>query len=174
MEKLHQLGIERIGELAQTDPVLLQGHFGRSYGSWLHQAANGMDERPVVTHSEPKSLSRETTFERDLHVRQDRAMLSDMFTRLCERLSDDLQRKGYVGRTVGIKLRFADFTTVTRDLTLPFATREASLIRRCGGECLRRIALEQKIRLVGIRVGGLIKDSEAARIPHAIQGELFH
>ena len=68
-------------------------------------------------------MSRETTFERDLHARRDRAELSAIFTQLCEQVAADLQRKGYVGRTVGIKLRFDDFRTVTRDLTLPAAHR---------------------------------------------------
>ena len=77
----------------------------------------------MVTHSEPKSISRETTFERDLHPRRDRAELGAIFTGLCEQVAADLQRKGYVGRTIGIKLRFEDFRTVTRDLTLPRSHR---------------------------------------------------
>ena len=75
-------------------------------------------------------MSRETTFERDLHVRQDRPTLSGHFTELCQRVSEDLSRKGYVGRTIGIKLRFADFRTVTRDITLPEATADPAAIRR--------------------------------------------
>ena len=77
--------------------------------------------RPVVTYSEPESISRETTFERDLHAVRDRAALGAIFTELCEQLAGDLPRKGYAGRTIGIKLRFDDFKTVTRDLTLPRA-----------------------------------------------------
>jgi DNA polymerase-4 len=64
-------------------------------------------------------MSRETTFDRDLHAVRDRAELGAIFTRLCEQVAADLQRKGYAGRTIGIKLRFDDFKTVTRDLTLP-------------------------------------------------------
>src|SRR3546814_5974074 len=85
--------------------------------------AHGVDERPVLTHSEPKSISRETTFDRDLHVRHDRAALSEIFVKLCTQLEGDLLRKGYVGRTIGIKLRFDNFRTVTRDLTLSGVTR---------------------------------------------------
>jgi DNA polymerase-4 len=65
--RLEGLGIATIGQLAAADPAWLQDHFGSRYGQWLHDAAHGHDERPVVTESEPKSLSRETTFERDLH-----------------------------------------------------------------------------------------------------------
>jgi DNA polymerase-4 len=68
--------VTTIGELARADPISLQVQFGRSTGVWLHEAAHGIDERPVITFSEPKSISRETTFEHDLHPRHDRAALS--------------------------------------------------------------------------------------------------
>ncbi|MFT4173192.1 MAG: DNA polymerase IV [Rhodocyclaceae bacterium] len=153
--KLASLGINTIGQLAAAAPELLQEHFGRSYAEWLHQAANGEDERPVVTHSEPKSISRELTFERDLHVKADRGELSSLFTHLCERVADDLLRKGYAGKTIGIKLRFDDFTTVTRDLSLPEPTRDAATIRRAAGECLKRVTLDKRIRLLGVRMSAL-------------------
>lgn len=153
--RLIDLGITTIGELAGRDRIWLQEHFGRSYGAWLQEAANGRDERPVVTWSEPKSVSRETTFERDLHARADREELSAIFTRLCERVADDLLRKKLLGKTVGIKLRFEDFSTVTRDLTLPAATAEAASIRRAAGECLKRIRLDKRLRLLGVRISHL-------------------
>ncbi|MDP5239754.1 DNA polymerase IV [Uliginosibacterium sp. 31-16] len=154
-EKLAALGIHTIGELAAAEPLWLQEQFGRNYGAWLHEVAHGRDERPVVTYSEPKSVSRETTFERDLHARQDRSQLTEIFTRLCVRVAEDLVRKGVLGKTIGIKLRFDDFSTVTRDLTLPDATCDASVIRRAAGECLKRVPLQRKIRLLGVRVGHL-------------------
>ena len=129
--------------------------FGRSQGAWLHAASHGRDERPVVTHSEPKSLSRETTFDRDLHPRADRDALSAIFTQLCEQVAADLRRKGYVGRTVGVKLRYDDFRTVTRDLTLPRGTDDAQAIRRAAGQCLKRVPLERRLRLLGVRMGTL-------------------
>lgn len=155
-EKLDKLGIHTIAELARANPALLQKHFGLSYANWLVAVAHGQDERPVVTRSEPKSASRETTFERDLHVKRDREILSAAFTALCQRVADDLKRKGYAGRTVGIKLRYQDFRSITRDLTLPAATQDAAAIRRAAGECLKRVPLDQKIRLLGIRVSGLV------------------
>jgi DNA polymerase-4 len=160
--RLQALGIETIGELAAADPQSLIGHFGRSYGAWLHDASRGHDERPVVTHSEPKSLSRETTFERDLHPRRDRHVLSEIFTRLCEQLADDLRRKGYGGRTIGIKLRYDDFTTLTRERTIESFTADAATIRRAAGECLRRVPLVRRLRLLGVRVGALMPIAEAA------------
>jgi DNA polymerase IV len=154
-EKLGELGITAIGQLAHAPLGFLQAHFGGRTGTWLHEAAHGIDERPVVTHSEPKSVSRETTFERDLHPRHDREELSALFTSLCVRLAEDLRRNGYVGRTIGIKLRYADFRTVTRDLTLPEPSSDAAVIRRAAGECLRRLSLDQKLRLLGVRASGL-------------------
>ena len=153
--RLAALGIETIADLAKQEPALLYTHFGRSYAHWLTQVAQGIDDRPVVTSSEPKSLSRETTFEQDLHAQYDREKLSGIFTDLCTRVSDDLKRKKYGGRTIGIKLRFEDFQTVTRDLSLSFPTDDAAVIRKAAGECLKRIALDKKIRLLGVKVSAL-------------------
>jgi len=153
--RLEALGIRTIGELAAADPAWLVEHFGPNYGGWLHDAAHGRDERPVVEYSEPKSISRETTFERDLSATRDRAELSRVFTWLCERVADDLVRKGYAGRTIGIKLRFDDFSTITRDKTVDASTQDAKAIRRAAGECLKRVPLARRIRLLGVRVGHL-------------------
>lgn len=164
-EKLAALGIETVGELATADPALLHAHFGRSYAEWLIETAHGRDERPVVTHSEPKSVSRETTFERDLHPRGDRDTLSALFTALCERVAGDLAQKELAGKTIGIKLRYADFSTITRDLTLPTPVRDAAAIRRAAGECLKRVPLDRRLRLLGVRVGSLCPAAALAELP---------
>jgi DNA polymerase-4 len=155
--RLESLGIRTIGELAQADPLMLVEHFGKSYGAWMHEAAHGRDERAVVTYSEPKSISRETTFEDDLHPVRDRERLSRIFTELCVRVAGDLQRKGYAGKTIGLKLRYDNFKTVTRDRTLDAPTRDAGTIRRAAGECLKRVPLDRRIRLLGVRIGALSK-----------------
>jgi DNA polymerase-4 len=111
-------------------------------------------------------MSRETTFERDLHAVRDRAELGAIFTDLCTRVAEDLRRKGYVGRTIGIKLRYDDFRTATRDLTLDLATDDAAAIRRAAGQCLKRVDLGRKLRLLGVRVGKLARaDSLATEAP---------
>ncbi len=153
--RLEALGVRTIGELAHADPAWLIEHFGKSHGAWMHEAANGRDARPVETFSEPKSISRETTFERDLHPARDREALSRIFTELCVGVADDLQRKGYLGRTIGLKLRYDDFKTVTRDQTIAAPTQDARAIRRAAGECLKRVPLDRRIRLLGVRVGAL-------------------
>ncbi len=156
-EKLQAQGINTIGELAAREPAWLIAHFGRSYGAWLHDAAHGKDDRPVETESEPVSISRETTFEQDLHAVRDRETLSAIFTKLCEQVAADLQRKGYVGKTIGIKLRYDNFQSVTRDLTLETHVNQPQAIRAAAGQCLKRVDLKRRLRLLGVRVGSLMK-----------------
>ncbi len=155
--KLAAHDIHTIGDLAQRDRLWLMATYGKSYGAWLHDAAHGKDDRPVETESEPVSLSRETTFERDLHAVRDRDELSRIFTRLCQQVAADLARKGYVGKTIGIKLRYDNFQSVTRDQTLTTYTADAAAIREAAGQCLKRVGLERRLRLLGVRVGSLMK-----------------
>jgi len=173
-DKLLGLGIHTIGELAATPLALLIEHFGTATGEWLHRVAHGIDDRPVVLESEPKSISRESTFERDLHAKADRASLTEIFTGLCMRVSDDLKRKGYACKTIGIKLRYADFQPVTRDLTLAAPIVEANDIRQAAGECLRRVPLSKRIRLLGVRASGLVPLSEVDQHSVPVQADLFN
>jgi len=166
--KLAAHGITTIGDLAAKERGWLLQHFGKAYGAWLHEAAWGRDSRPVVTESEPVSMSRETTFERDLHAVRDRAELSAIFTRLCEKVAEDLQRKGYEGKTIGIKLRYDDFKIATRDQTIAAHTADARAIRQAAGLCLKRVPLERRLRLLGVRVGALRRlDDVGAEAPVA-------
>jgi DNA polymerase-4 len=100
--KLEALGIHTVGDLAAASLVTLIETFGSRYGRWLVDAAHGRDERPVVTERTPKSMSHETTFECDLHPRLDRQALSRVLLELCQRVSGDLVRQRYLGKTVGI------------------------------------------------------------------------
>jgi len=160
--RLQAHGILTIGALAARERAWLIEHFGNSHGAWLHDAAWGRDERPVETISEPVSMSRETTFERDLHAVRDKAELGAIFTRLCEQVAADLRRKGYVGRTIGIKITFENFEKVTREQSLDACTDDAAVIRRHAGQCLKRVDLSRRLRLLGVRVGKLLKTDAAA------------
>ncbi len=155
--KLQALGLDTIGDVAAKDKSWLLEHFGRSYGAWLADASHGIDDRAVVTHSEPVSMSRETTFERNLHAVHDRSDLTVVFDGLVLNLANDLRRKGYVARTIGIKLRFDDFAIATRDLTLDAPTNDAPTMRRAAGQCLRRADLSRRMRLLGVRASNLSK-----------------
>ena len=156
-EKLAKLHIHTIGELAAQNPEWLIDNFGKSSGAWMHEVAWGRDDRPVETHSEPVSMSRETTFGRDLHAVRDKAELGGIFTSLCLKVGEDLQRKGYLAKTIGIKLRYDDFRIATRDYTMESYTADGQTIRKMAGLCLKRVDLKQRLRLLGVRAGNLIK-----------------
>jgi DNA polymerase-4 len=163
-EKLKSLGIQTIAQLAEKELQWLIDHFGQSTGAWMHAASHGRDDRPLVLESEPVSISRETSFERDLHAVRDKAELGAIFTRLCEQVAADLQRKGYVGKTIGIKIKYEDFQAVTRDLTQDTYTDDAKVLRQVAGQCLKRAPLHKRLRLLGVRVGALLKTEEAAHL----------
>jgi len=92
---------------------------------------------------------------------------------LCDRLAADLTRHGYAGRTIGVKLRYDNFQSVTRAQTLEFHTADAAVIRRTAGLCLKRAPLERRLRLLGVRIGGLV-NAAAAQAPVAVKSlELF-
>ena len=160
-EKLKSHGIETIGQLAAKDLQWLMDTFGQRTGAWMHAASHGIDDRPIVLESEPVSISRETSFERDLHAVRDKAELGAIFTRLCEQLAADLQRKGYMGKTIGIKIKFEDFTAVTRDTTVEHPIDDAKAMRRVAGLCLKRAPLQKRLRLLGVRVGALSRLSDS-------------
>ena len=154
-EKLAALGIQTIGELAAQDADFLVKRFGKATGAWMHDVAWGRDDRPVVTSSEPVSMSRETTFDKDLHAVRDKAALGAIFTQLCNQLAADLARKGYAAKTIGIKVRYDDFKIATRDFTLGEHTFDAIAIRQAAGQCLKRMPLTKKLRLLGVRAASL-------------------
>jgi DNA polymerase-4 len=164
-------GIHTIGELAARDAAWLREQFGERHGGWMHRAAWGLDDRPVVTESEPVSMSRETTFSRDLHAVSDKAELGAIFTRLCEQVAADLARKGFAGRTIGIKLRYDDFRIVTRDQSIPQAVQDAATIRRVAGQCLKRVDLSRRLRLLGVRVSALRREGDLLQPPAPMPGE---
>lgn len=176
-ERLTAMGIATIGELAQADVAVLADRFGRNSARWMHDVAHGRDHRRIATSSEYKSISRETTFDRDLHAVRDRAALSEIFTHLCTKLAEDLARKGYAAKNIGVKLRYDDFTIATRAVTLAQPTQDARLIRRTAGECAGRAPLVRRIRLLGVRAGTLIPVADAelavAREAAAATRDLF-
>jgi DNA polymerase-4 len=164
--RLTELGIATIGQLAACDPAWLCEQFSPRYGQWLHRAAHGHDDRPLDLNPEPRSRSRETTFQNDLHPVRDWQVLAQTIAALSKQVGEDLKKRGYRGRTVGIKLRFADFQTITRDRTVDTPLDDGTSIRRLAFECLGRIALERAIRLVGVRVGELSPVDETVGTMH--------
>jgi DNA polymerase-4 len=144
-------GIDTIGQLAALPLERLVEQFGRSYGAYLHEASRGIDESPLVTHWEPKSTSRETTFQRDVDNWQ---VIARNLAELTKEVVDDLKRSGHRGRNITVKVRFGDFKTVTRATTLAAASDSLDEVRKAAFDCLGRIDLKQKkVRLIGVRVG---------------------
>jgi DNA polymerase-4 len=154
---LKGMGIHTIGDLASWKRDQLIGHFGTSHGEYLYESSRGIDESPVITHWEPKSSSRETTFQRDT---SDWEEIAGTLTELTKVVVKDITERRYRGKTVTIKVRFSDFKTHTRGKTLPGFTDSEEDIRRTAFECLKRIELEKKVRLLGIRISHFEKNSE--------------
>jgi len=153
-EKLKQMGLRTIGALAEQPMARLVEAFGQAHGRWLYEAARGIDERPLVTHWEPRSMSHETTFQRDVG---DWQVLARTLTRLVRRVARELRQEGYVGRTVTVKLRYGDFETHTHEKTLEEPTADPDAVQRAALECFAHFPLEKEVRLIGVRVGDLHK-----------------
>lgn len=153
-ESLKKIGIHTIGALASMPLDRLVENFGESYGNYLHEASRGIDESPLVTHWEPKSVSRETTFQTDTNNWQ---TIAKTIAELTNEVVDAIRQKGYKGRTVTLKVRFSDFKTYTRSKTVHEPTDVIDDIRKAAFDCLKRIELKMKVRLIGIRITHLEK-----------------
>lgn len=147
--KLEQRGIRTIGELAGVAAETLVEWFGNAFGRYLYDAVRGIDERPIVTHRAPKSHSREVTFEEDT---DDTAAVKSTLEALVRRVAEDLRSEGCTGRTVTVKLRFADFETHTHSKTLDTPTDVPEVIAEAALECLERFDISKRVRLIGVRV----------------------
>jgi DNA polymerase-4 len=151
-ERLKRLGVTTIGELAGVDVRLLSNMFGR-WGTLLHDLANGVDERPVQPARLVKSVAREVTFSDDV---ASETALQKQLEALAGEVAERLQRRGLRGRTVTLKLRMADFTTLTRQRTLPYSTDDVAAVCAAAIDLLRReVRPGQRFRLIGVAVSGM-------------------
>ena len=148
---LKGVGITTIGELAAMPAEKLFGHFGKSYGQYLYEASRGKDESPLITHWEPKSASRETTFQADVENWQ---VIAKNIAELTREVVHDIRGRGLKCRTVTVKMRFSDFKTLTRAKTLQAYSDSLEEIRRAAFDCLNRFELKKRVRLVGVRLSG--------------------
>jgi len=151
---LKEIGIKAIGELAALPLEKLIEEFVQSYGNYLYEASRGIDESPLVTHWEPKSISKETTFQRDIDNWQ---VIAKTLVELTRDVVASMKEEGYKSRTVTVKVRFTDFKTYTRAKTLLEFTDSEGEIRRVAFDCLGRFELKKKVRLIGIRISNLEK-----------------
>jgi DNA polymerase-4 len=158
-ERLDELGLRTLAQLREAPGDLLRERFGPRLGDHLLARAHFEDEAPLSTAREVISRSKEVTFDRDV---ADLAELRATLARLCERLCRELEAHGAQGRTIGIKVRLDDFTTVTRAHTLPHATSDRGLVEQVAADLLAAYAPPRPVRLLGVRVAGLGEEVTAA------------
>ena len=151
-EVFRKLGIRTIGQLRKLPVIVLTDHFGQS-GEQLWRLAHGLDERQVVPDHHAKSISTETTFAADI---QDREVLRAWLLELTDQVASRLRRQSLQGRTVQLKIRFADFRTITRSETLPAPTNTTFEIAQAARRILdtRLPASHLDVRLLGVEVSG--------------------
>ncbi|GAA1751883.1 DNA polymerase IV [Nonomuraea sp. AD125B] len=160
-QSLVRLGIRTVGDLARVPPGTLQRELGQAVGGHLAALAWGRDERPVTAHVPDKSIGNEETFAADV---DDPDVIRRELLRLSERVAARMRKGGHVGRTVSVKLRRADFTTITRSRTLREPTDVAQVIYATACELYQAAGLERvRLRLVGVRMENLRPAEEATR-----------
>jgi DNA polymerase-4 len=162
-EALSRIGMRTIGDLASTDVSILINAVGKAAGSHLHALAWGRDARRVVTDEPDRSIGAEETFARDI---SERAGIVRELLRLAERCAERARAAGVVGRTISVKIRYADFTTITRSRTLPEPTDVAQAIYDTACRLYDGLGIEgSPLRLVGVRLEGL---AAAERTPQQL------
>lgn len=153
LETLHRLGVKTAGDVLKHPPELWKERFGER-GLHLYERAQGIDTSPVKPYSEPKSSGSETTFREDIG---DREELKRRLYLQAENVGFDLRRHGRWGRTVTLKLRYSDFSTVTRSVSLKDPTRSTEVIFGEAAALLDALPLPRKVRLIGVSVSNLQK-----------------
>ncbi|MEV6730780.1 MULTISPECIES: DNA polymerase IV [unclassified Streptomyces] len=151
-EHLRRAGITTVGELAEAGEDELVRMVGRSHGVGLYRMALGLDDRPVVAERDAKSVSVEDTFDVDLH---DRVRIRNEVQRLADRCVHRLRDSGHSGRTIVLKVRRYDFSTLTRSETLRGPTDDPAVVREAAARLLEAVDTTGGVRLLGVGVTGL-------------------
>ena len=154
--RLTGLGIESVGDLASLPESSLVAALGAAAGRQLHRLARGIDDRPVVVNRLARSISHEETFARDLHSH---SALQAEATRMGDAVARRLRASHLVARTITLKLRFGDFRTITRSVTLPDPTDGARAVVAAARELLAEVDPTPGVRLLGVGASGLIEAS---------------
>lgn len=152
-ERLAELGIETIGELAEIPEGELIDLFGESAGRRLFRTSHGIDERPVVAKRTPKSMGHETTFQADV---SDVGEMEAAIRALAARVHDELETRGFLAANVTVKVRFADFETLSRQVSLPRPTKDPETLEWAALACFRKVGALRAVRLLGVRAGHLV------------------
>lgn len=162
--------IETVADLRRIPLERLQEVLGPGHGEYLYHIARGVDDSPIVTEWEPRSMSRETTFQVDVRRRQ---TLEETIRRLGADVWEECVREeGYLARTVTLKIRFHNFRTHTRAQTLPEATGDRDLLLSTAVALLDRVTLDRPVRLLGVRFSNLTSATAADDEVEAEKGAL--
>jgi DNA polymerase-4 len=162
---LHRLGIQSVGQIAAMDLRELTGLLGTAVGTELHRLARGVDERPVAPRGAAKQVSAETTFDADLTAM---SAVHHAVARIAESAHRRLVADGRAARTVTVKIRSADFSTVTRSATAPLATADLGALTAVAQRLARAAVPEGGVRLIGVSLAGLGDDSPPALFEPAL------
>jgi len=156
-EKLNDMGVKTIGDLKRIPKSRLKDAFGKQ-GENLYRLARGIDESPVEPYHPVKSISQEITFDKDI---KDLEKIKLYIARLSEEVGEALRKKGLQARTVKIKVRFSDFTTITRQLSFDIPTSSTGMIRSLARKLFEeKVAGNKKVRLIGVGVSNLTGKKE--------------
>ncbi len=156
-EKLNDMGVKTIGDLKKIPKSRLKDAFGKQ-GENLYRLARGIDESPVEPYHPVKSISQEMTFDEDI---KDSEKIKLYIARLSEEVGEVLRKKGLRARTVKIKVRFSDFTTITRQLSFDIPTSSTEMIRSLARKLFEeKVAGNKKVRLIGVGVSNLTGKKE--------------
>ncbi|MGW1941343.1 DNA polymerase IV [Streptomyces goshikiensis] len=167
-QHLRRAGITTVGELAEAGEDELVRMLGRSHGVGLHRMALGLDDRPVVAERDTKSVSVEDTFDVDLH---DRVRIRYEVQRLADRCVGRLRDSGHSGRTIVLKVRRYDFSTLTRSETLRGPTDDIAVVREAAARLLESVDTTGGVRLLGVGVSGLADYTQEDLFAFALAAE---
>jgi DNA polymerase-4 len=154
LEKLQRIGVDTVEQLASLDPRQAAAAVGAAHGAHLLRLAHGLDDREVEPDQKAKSIGHEETFAHDHHSL---TTLQHELVRLGDSVADRLRRAGVAGRTITIKVRFHDFRTITRSITMPSPVDTGPDVVRAAGELLERIDPTAGVRLLGVHVSQLVE-----------------
>jgi DNA polymerase-4 len=154
-KELNAMGIDTIGDLADSPTELIKARFGE-LGKVIHDMANGIDDREVIPNREVKSIGREVTYRKDI---DDFSILRSTLLLLSQKIARNMRLKGFKGKIVTLKVRFSDFKTISRRITLKQYTYGIFDIQKSAISILKNIDLERKkIRLIGVSISGLVEN----------------
>ncbi|NEP77030.1 MAG: DNA polymerase IV [Okeania sp. SIO3B3] len=162
-QTLHTLGIRTAADIGRYPEDFWTQRFG-TFGRILAARGLGLDDRPVESGGGIKSVSGETTFDKDT---ADRAVLEVKLWSQAERVGTRLRKKGLHGRTVTLKLKYSDFTSITRSKSLALATQSTRVIFEAAAKLLAAESLRMPVRLIGVGVGNLEKSPQLSLLPQA-------